>query len=483
MTNTFYWYDYETFGTDPARDWPAQFAGIRTDEDFNEIGKPLELFVRLPDDQVPNPEACLVTGLTPQTVNALGICEADFIDTINKVFCQPNTCVLGYNTMRFDDEVTRYSLYRNFMNPYAREWKNGCSRWDLIDVVRLCAALRPEGINWPKREDGAVSFKLEALTEANGINHVAAHDAVSDVRATIALARLLREKQGKLFNYTLANRKKQQVIKLLDVSARKPVVHISGRYSSTRHCLGIVVPIMPHPVNKNGVVVYDLSVDPAPFMELSVDEIRHQLFTSNEQLVADGVSRIPIKTVHINKTPVVIPWSVLSNEDDKQRLGVDQSQCERHHQILFSDEQLFQSFVETIKTVLSESPYKAHTDPDHMLYSGGFFNQDDEKHIQQVRRSSPEQLKDLRLPFSDARLDEMLFRYRARNWPETLEADEKSKWQEFRCKRLLDEQGGGSLTLDQFFEKINTLFCEVDEKKQSILAELEAYGRQLQSGL
>ncbi|MDP0562636.1 MAG: exodeoxyribonuclease I [Candidatus Endonucleobacter sp. (ex Gigantidas childressi)] len=482
MAQTFYWYDYETFGTDPARDWPAQFGGIRTDANFNEIGEPLELFARLPNDQVPNPEACLITGLTPQAVNARGICETDFIATINKVFCQPNTCVLGYNTLRFDDEVTRYSLYRNFMDPYAREWQNGCSRWDLIDVVRLCSALRPEGINWPKFEDGSVSFKLSQLTEANDIKHASAHDAVSDVRATIALARLLRGKQERLFNYARDNSQKQKVAILLNVNARKPVVHISRRYSSARHCLGVVVPVISHPVNKNGVVVYDISVDPAPFMELSVDEIRHRLYTSNKELAEDGLIRLPIKTVHINKAPVVVPWSVL-REEDKQRLGIDQSQCERNHQRLFLDEQLFQSFTETIRTVLSERSYSSHTDSDHMLYSGGFFCSDDKKHIQQVNRSSPEQLKDLRLSFFDARLQEMMFRYRARNWPETLNAEEKSKWQTFRRKRLLDPQGGGSLTLDQFFEQISTLMGEVDETKQSILAELEAYGLQLQSDL
>lgn len=482
VAQTFYWYDYETFGTNPARDWPAQFAGIRTDADFNEIGEPLELFALLPDDQVPNPEACLVTGLTPGIVNERGICETDFIAAINDVFSQPNTCVLGYNTLRFDDEVTRYSLYRNFMDPYAREWQNGCSRWDLIDVVRLCAALRPDGINWPRREDGGVSFRLEELTAANGISHASAHDAVSDVRATIAMAKLLREKQGKLFNYTLVNSQKQQVARLLDVKGRKPMVHISGRYSSARHCLGIVVPIMPHPVNKNGLVVYDLSVDPSPFMVMSADEIRHRLYTSSEQLEAESAVRIPIKTVHMNKSPVVIPWKVL-REEDKQRLEVDQSQCENYHQILFSEELLLQSFVRTIGTVLSENYFKPHTDPDHMLYSGGFFNKSDKKYIHQVRRSSPEQLKDLGLSFSDERLDEMLFRYRARNWPETLNDDEKSTWQAFRRKRLLDPQGGGSLTINQLFEQINALRIDVDDDKQFILAELEVYGRKIQSSL
>lgn len=479
---TFYWYDYETFGTDPARDWPAQFAGIRTDADFNEIGEPLELFARLPDDQLPDPEACLVTKLTPQRVNERGICEADFIARINQEFSQPNTCVLGYNTLRFDDEVTRYSLYRNFMDPYAREWQNGCSRWDLIDVVRLCAALRPEGIQWPVREDGAVSFQLEDLTAANGISHADAHDAVSDVRATIAMARLLREKQEKLFDYALYHRQKYQVAKLLDIQARKPVVHISGRYSSARHCLAIVVPVIAHPTNKNGVIVYDLSLDPAPFLNLTVDDIRHRLYTATDQLDEEGLARIPLKTVHLNKAPVVVPWNVLRDED-KQRLAIDQAGCELHHQQLFVDQDRFNTFVTKVRQVLSESSFEPHTDPDHMLYSGGFFSPADRERIQQVRTTPPDQLGSLNLSFSDERLDDMLFRYRARNWPGTLTEDEISRWQAFRRHRLLNNKGGGSLTLEAFHARVEALMIDVDEEKKTILSELKTYADQLQSSL
>nr|GFC99807.1 hypothetical protein [Tanacetum cinerariifolium] len=115
----------------------------------------------------------------------------------------------GYNTLRFDDEMTRYSLYRNFFDPYGREWQGGNSRWDLIDVVRTAYALRPEGIVWPE-EEGRVTLKLERLTAANGIDHGQAHDALSDVRATIALARLIRDKQPKLYDYLFQLRSKHK---------------------------------------------------------------------------------------------------------------------------------------------------------------------------------------------------------------------------------------------------------------------------------
>ena len=184
---TILWHDYETWGVSPKFDKPSQFAGIRTDLDLNIIGEPEMFYCQPPQDYLPQPEACLVTGITPQKALREGLTEAEFAERIHSLFSQPNTCVAGYNSIRFDDEVTRYLLYRNFYDPYAREWQNGNSRWDIIDMIRACYALRPEGIEWPTVErDGqqVVSFRLELLTKANGIEHEAAHDAMSDVYAT-----------------------------------------------------------------------------------------------------------------------------------------------------------------------------------------------------------------------------------------------------------------------------------------------------------
>ncbi|MGH8474260.1 MAG: exonuclease domain-containing protein, partial [Methylococcales bacterium] len=129
-TPTLYWHDYETFGTDPAWDRPAQFAGLRTGEDLEIIAEPLVLYCKPADDMLPNPEACLITGITPQLASRKGLPEADFIAAIHEQLAQPATCGAGYNSLRFDDEVTRNCLYRNFYDPYAREWQHGNSRWD-----------------------------------------------------------------------------------------------------------------------------------------------------------------------------------------------------------------------------------------------------------------------------------------------------------------------------------------------------------------
>ncbi|MGL4994969.1 MAG: exodeoxyribonuclease I, partial [Deefgea sp.] len=184
MTHTFFWHDYETFGAVPRLDRPSQFAGIRTDGELNEIGEPLMIYCQPANDFLPDPFACLLTGITPQTCLEKGVPENQFANQIERELATPGTIGVGYNTIRFDDEVTRYLFWRNLMDPYAREWQNDCSRWDLLDVVRATYALRPAGIEWPINEEGKVSFKLEMLSAANGLVHEAAHDALSDVRAT-----------------------------------------------------------------------------------------------------------------------------------------------------------------------------------------------------------------------------------------------------------------------------------------------------------
>ncbi|MGL4204888.1 MAG: exodeoxyribonuclease I, partial [Aeromonadaceae bacterium] len=258
---TFYFHDYETFGTHPGRDRPAQFAGIRTDAELNPIGEPLMIYCQMPTDYLPEPEACLITGITPQLVNRQGVNEAEFIRRIHAEFSQANTCILGYNNIRFDDEFTRYTLYRNYFDPYGYSWQQGNSRWDLLDVVRACYALRPEGINWVYDEEGKPSFRLELLTQANGIGHEHAHDALSDVYATIGMAKLIRDKQPKLFDYLFKLRNKNQVKALIDVISMKPLVHVSGMFSPWQGCASWVSPVAWHPTNANAVIVVDLNQD------------------------------------------------------------------------------------------------------------------------------------------------------------------------------------------------------------------------------
>jgi len=451
QTRSFYWHDYETWGADPSRDRAAQFAGLRTDLDFNPIGEPLVIYARPADDVLPQPGACMVTGISPQQAVAEGLPEADFFRFIHAEMSQPGTCSLGYNTIRFDDEITRYGLYRNFFDPYEREWKNGNSRWDMIDVVRLTRALRPEGIEWPCKENGDTSFRLEELTSANGIEHVGAHDALADVRATIGIARLVREHQPRLFDYVLSHRDKHTLAGVLDVGTQQPVLHVSARYPARLGCIAAVLPLAMHPRNRNSVIVYDLRVDPEPLLSLSADELRERLYTRSEDLLP-GVARIPLKEIHINKAPVVVPMSTLT-DTAREEWQMDGGTEQRHLQALLAARTGLQ---DKLAAVFAEREFAPREDPDLDLY-GGFLSDADRRRCERVRETSGEALAGLELDFDAPKLRELLFRYRARNWPETLNRSERARWDQYRRQRLTDPQGSSSIKLDEYRQELSKL--------------------------
>ncbi|PHS26601.1 MAG: exodeoxyribonuclease I [Methylophaga sp.] len=474
--NTLYWHDYETFGIDPRYDRPSQFAGIRTDEDLNIIGEPLMIYCKQANDSLPHPQACLITGITPQQANEKGVIEAEFIKQIHDEFTVPNTCGVGYNSLRFDDEFTRFTLYRNFYDAYAREWQNGNSRWDIIDMARLTRALRPEGINWPDNEEGKPSFRLEALTAANNIEHQGAHDALVDVYATIALAKLIKTVQPKLYDFVYQNRRKQAISPLLNLRDRTPVIHVSRMYPSEYCGTALVVPIAKDPTNNNGIIVYDLRHNPEALINENADTLREWLFTRTADL-PEGVTRPALKTLHINKCPVVVPESTL-NDTAAERLDIDRELHYQHLQMLNDAGDL----TKKINEIFTKPDYETIDDPDAALYGGGFFGDNDKRKMDLIRSADPEHLATMSVPFDDQRLPEMLFRYRARNWPESLSEDEQQQWQQYRQQRLTEQGDGKILTLDRFFEAITASRTdELTATQQQVLDDLEAYGQQLEA--
>ncbi len=479
MSNTIYWHDYETFGANARRDRAAQFAGVRTDEALNVIGEPLQLYCQPAPDFLPHPQSCLITGITPAIAQARGVPEHEFIARILAEFARPQTCGAGYNSLRFDDELTRQLLYRNFHDPYEREWKNGNSRWDIIDMVRLCCALRPEGIVWPRREDGAPSFRLEELTAANGIGHANAHDALADVMATIALARLIRERQPRLYEYVYQLRDKTKVLAQLDIVSKKPVLHVSSMYPAAHGALALVAPLTRHPTDKNGVIVFDLRQDPAQWLHLDVETLRHRLFTRQEEL-AEGETRIALKVLHVNRCPVVAPLALL-DEATASRLAIDLKQSQVHWQRLLDSPEAIMRVASAFDRPLDDADAGA-ADPDFMIYSGGFLGADDKRTLAQVRAASPAELALWRPGFRDPRLDEMLFRYRARNFPGSLTPAEQTRWQAHCHATVLREpqQAGPGVCWAEFVEALEELRADPGHAAHlQLLEELAQYARQL----
>ena len=478
MTQSFLWYDLETFGRDARCTRIAQFAAIRTDERLEAVGEPISLMCRPAEDLLPSPEACLLTGITPQRAEREGVVEAEFAARLHEEFIQPGTCAAGYNSLRFDDTFVRYLFYRNFYDPYEREWRNGNSRWDLLDLVRMARALRPEGIEWPQREDGTPSFRLEDLARANGLTHTQAHDALADVQATLALARLIRQAQPKLFDYYLGFRNKQRAAALLDYINPTPVLHISGRFPASRHCAALVLPLAPHPSNRNTVIVCDLEPDPSLLLQLDADAIADRLYTPTADL-PEGEVRIALKEVHLNSCPALVELRHVS-EADRERLGLDVSRCLVHAERLRSGEGL----AEKVRQVYGRRGQREPSDPDQALYDG-FADDSDRARFIDVRRATPETLALNRAEFRDPRYDELLFRYRARNWPHTLDAVDAERWRAYRALRLESDCGLSEYTYETYYAEIDTLrTTRGHETGVTVLLDaLQAWGLRLQQAL
>ncbi len=476
--NTFLWHDYETFGVNPRRDRPAQFAAIRTDAALNELGQPIMVYCQPANDFLPEPEACLITGITPQLCMEKGLPEHQFAATIERELSQPGTIGVGYNTIRFDDEITRFMFWRNLIDPYAREWQNNCGRWDLLDVVRMAYALRPEGVNWPTKPDengppGTMkpSFKLTDLTAANGLAHESAHDALSDVRATIALARLIRTSNPKLWDFCLALHKKERVAQELGLPASResarPFLHVSGMFPPAHGCLALMWPLATHPVNKNELIAWDLTAedsDPAELATLNADEIRLRMFTKSSDL-PEGVRRLPIKTVHLNKSPMVVGKLKTLTPAQAAKWGIDVESAMRRAEVARDLPDMNAIWGK----VFTREPH-GPVDVDEDLY-GGFIGNADRKRLTDLRKLDGPQLAKARNAFDDPRLEELVFRYRARNFLASLSLEEAARWAEHRAAKLLEGEGGHK-PVDAYFEEIDRLSEAADERGEEILGAL-----------
>ena len=410
MNKTFFFYDLETSGLNARADRVMQFAGQRTAMDLTPIGEPVNILVKMTEDALPSPRAIMVTKITPQATLQDGITEAEFARYVTEEVFVPNTIAVGYNTVRFDDEFMRATLWRNFYDSYEWEWKDGRSRWDILDVVRLVRALRPEGIEWPYTEDGRATNRLELITKLNGVAHEHAHDALSDVYATIAVARLIRDKQPEMFEYLLKLRDKKEVKKLANLENKKPFVYASGRYSEKNNKTTVVFPLTS---GRNGnILVYDL--------RYSLDDV-------------DQEKLFPIvKEMCFNKCPAVAPVGVLEKNDGWNKIGLTREQVERNMQTLLKHPE----FAEAMRSRWEDRPeYPPAVEPEAALYDG-FLNDADRVKVAAVRNADGNKLADFHPDFTDGRLPELLLHYKGRNFPESLSESEANEWETYRKARL-----------------------------------------------
>ena len=462
MAQTFFFYDLETSGLNPRQDRIMQFAGQRTDIDLEPIGEPYNLLVTLNDDTLPSPDALMVTGITPQKTVEEGYTEAQFARMLSEEIFTPETIVVGFNNVRFDDEFIRHLLWRNFHDPYEWSWKDGRSRWDLLDVVRLTRALRPEGINWPLDDKGEPSNRLELITSANGIAHENAHDALADVTALIAVTKLIKQKQPQLYDYLLKMRDKKVVQQLVNVDDKKPFVYASGRYDKEFAKTTVAFPLTTS--RNGGVVVYDLRYDPTPFVGLSAEELAKNIFASWEERQAEDFVKLPVKELQYNRCPAVAPLGVLEQGDGWQKISLDLKTVQKHQNILLDNP----DFAEKLRTIFENKPaFKKMPDPEAQLYDG-FLNDRDRLRVEAVRNADERELADFHPEFQDERLTPLLLHYKARNFPRSLSEDDLVQWEAWRSQHLQAQ-------LPQFMASLQWLASTATDEQQFILQELQLW--------
>lgn len=478
MVQTLYFYDLETSGFSPREARIMQFAGRRVDMDLKPVGEPHNVLIKMTDDTLPEPDAIMITGITPQQTITDGLTEAEFLRIFHDEIATPGTIFVGYNTVRFDDEFMRFLHYRNFYDPYEWQWKDNRSRWDLLDVVRMTRALRPEGIKWPFAADGRPTNRLELITALNGMDHEKAHDALSDVDATIAVARLIRQKQPKLFGYLLEMREKAAIAKL--VEAGEPFVYASGKYSSEFEKTTVVTALAPHPSRSGAMLVYDLRHDPTHFIGLSSDQLVQRWQYQKEPDPAKP--RLPIKTLQYNRCPAVAPLGVLlSDSAATARVGLDQETIVRNRAVLKAHPEFIEQVLLALQAMDKQQQARfvdTDTEVDAQLYDGFFVDADKTK-MSVVRAASAEELATLDLRFKDLRLEALLPLYKARNFPKSLSEEERADWERFRERKLL--AGKQSSRLYRYFKRLSELGADpgLSGEKQYILEELQLYGQSI----
>ena len=470
---SFYFYDLETSGVSSRKSRIMQFAGQRTNANLEPIGEPDDILIQLNKDVLPEPEAVLLHGITPQRTMQDGITEAEFVKYFDENIRKQNTIFVGFNNIRFDDEFMRFLFWRNFHDPYEWQWKDGCSRWDILDLVRITRALRPEGIKWPNDSEGRASNRLELLTRDNKIEHIDAHTALSDVNATIAVAKLIKDKQPKLFEYMLEMRDKKKIRAL--AMADQPFVYVSGRYES-RYEKMTVVKSVAELEDASGAIVYDLRYNPEKWLKKSDAELEHAL--NNWQDEAED--RLPVKILQYNRCPSVAPMSVI-DEDSKARLNVNLDEFSKNLKLVQSSKQLIDRIITLInkqKKAYQTELVPDDRDADERLYEGFVSDSDRElsRHIRELKKDS---ISSFTPVFSDARLRGLYPLYKARNYPRSLNPEEQSAWETHVAKRLFS--GGEKSQAALFMVSLQAVAAKkgLTQDKQYLIEELKLYAESI----
>ncbi|MDU8351260.1 exodeoxyribonuclease I [Pseudomonas syringae pv. actinidiae] len=362
-----HFYDFETADANPSTPI-LQFASVSTDHDLNVIkGSETNLIAKPSRHALPAPIAFMIHMLDLEHLKEHGLSERALVQHVVNIFLHsPNSQMAGYNTLSFDDKVLQHACFRNMLPPYDHQFMNGNTRFDVFKLVQLMFAFRPESLEFPKKEDGSFSLKLEQLSAANGIVHERAHDALSDVYATIGLARIIKGAEEKLYRFAQSMTVKQNAQDLILQGV--PLLHVNFKYQQENRNTSLVHPLCVDASNKNKYIIANLREDPYNMLNMSPQELRHFMFTKREELAEDA-PRVGVSQVGINDMPLIVPAKNMLTPALATSMNLDVDQCMRNLEMIRQTVG-FQSRIQEAYAYESKTPIHVFD----TLYSGGFID-------------------------------------------------------------------------------------------------------------
>jgi exodeoxyribonuclease-1 len=292
---TFVFYDTETTGTDTAFDQILQFGAIRTDDDLNETDR-FEIRCRLLPHVVPAPMALKVTGIDlkvlmdpalPSHYEAIRQVYAKLSDWSPSVF-------VGFNSISFDENLLRQAFYQTLQPIYLTN-TSGNTRADMLRIAHAVAAYAPNAIAIPLEDSGKQVFKLDQLSPANGFDHENAHDAMGDVEATIHLAKLIRDRAPEVWGRMMQLSRKQDTANILKEEEILCLTQYFGGRAHNRY----VTQCGADPTYDASRAVFDLNQDPEPYLDMTIEELVHEM----------NKSPAVIRAVRTNAQPILMPYT------------------------------------------------------------------------------------------------------------------------------------------------------------------------------
>lgn len=439
------WYDYETSGRDPAADRVIQMGWQLTDPAMEPLSDPDAQLVRLPDDVLPSPGALLVHQIAPEVHQRDGITEAELAVKLDQLIA-PKTLVGGYNSRRFDDRFTQHIFYRCLFDPYRWQFSDGRGRFDLYPVVLVFYVMAPEAIHWPEDADGRPRFKLDRIGPLNqldvGIQR--AHDAGSDVMMTARLARTLALHYPDLFADCLRMIDKHHVTDVIRGSGRTEglleVTAFGGWESGYTRDLWIPFRVSER---SNDYVAFDLNHDPESVLA-GLQELTEKPLEATE--LSRALRALGVHTIRTNSQPMLFRRDLLDAEVTRRlsEFGRDVDQQNSHRDLWhhIQESPAFKQLYQLVISLIAPSDEPTADDVDLMLYGGAFLSDHDKALLADCPRLDAEKLKSYTPAFEDARYPELVFRYRARNFPGSLNPGEWRRWQQRRRFKLIDGERG-----------------------------------------